>query len=59
MEIAVIGAGYVGRGGVIIGDDYCPPWPGVVKYLQEEAHRRNICQIEGTEMAIYIDQEGR
>jgi predicted O-methyltransferase YrrM len=47
------------RGGVIIWDDYCPPWPGVVKSLQEEAHRRNICQIEGTEMAIYIDQEGR
>lgn len=40
-------------GGIIVWDDYNWSWPGVVKYLQEEARRRPIYQLEGTLLALY------
>lgn len=42
-------------GGVIIWDDYCPPWPGVIRAVDEvvaaEPSRRAV-RIEGTNMAV-------
>jgi predicted O-methyltransferase YrrM len=43
------------KGGVIIWHDYGASWPSVYKYLNELANRKNLRNIEGTELVVYID----
>jgi len=43
------------KGGVIIWHDYGASWPSVYKYLNELSKRKNLKNIEGTELVVYID----
>jgi predicted O-methyltransferase YrrM len=43
------------KGGVIIWHDYGASWPSVYKYLNELSKRKNLRNIEGTELVVYMD----
>jgi hypothetical protein len=44
----------VRRGGVIVWDDYCAWYPGVVRHLHEIAERWPVHHLEGTHLAILV-----
>jgi len=44
----------VRRGGIIVWDDYCAWYPGVVRHLHEIAERWPVHHLEGTHLAILI-----
>jgi predicted O-methyltransferase YrrM len=43
------------KGGVIVWHDYGASWPSVYKYLNELSKRKNLRNIEGTELVVYTD----
>ena len=43
------------KGGVIIWHDYGASWPSVYKYLNQLSKRKNLRNIEGTELVLYVD----
>ena len=47
----------VRRGGVIVWDDYCAWYPGVVRHLHEIAERWPVHHLEGTHLAILVGTE--
>ena len=43
------------KGGVIIWHDYGASWPSVYRYLNELSERKNLRNIEGTELVVHVD----
>ena len=46
----------LGLRGAVMWHDYTPPWPGVVRYLNELSARFPLWHIRGTSLVVYLKQ---